>query len=173
MGRLSPEKGFDRLIDAFSRVAGGRGEWSLVIAGEGPERGALEAAAREKGVADRVHMPGAVKNTRAVFEACDLFAMSSRYEGFPVSLCQAMAGGLPAVCFDCDTGPRDIIRDGVDGILVSQGDVAALAAALDRLMGDEGLRGRMGEEARKVTERFSTGRVMALWEDLLKKSARR
>lgn len=166
VGRLAPQKGFDRLVGAFGDVARRHPDWDLAILGEGPDRGALEARVREAGLADRVRMPGWVGNVGEWYERADLFVLSSRYEGFPCVLVEAMACGLPAVAFDCDTGPRDIVRDGVDGILVPPDDVAGLAAALDRLMDDADLRTAFAARARDARERFAPTRIRASWEQL-------
>ncbi len=166
-GRLSREKGFDLLMHAFARCAPGHSEWSIVIFGDGPERDSLDGLASSLGIADRVHMPGVVNGLPATLAATDLFVLSSRWEGFPNSLLEAMAGGTAAVSFDCPSGPREIIMDGVDGILVPPEDVDALADAMDRLMSDETERRRLGDEARRVTERFSLERVMSMWDELI------
>jgi glycosyltransferase involved in cell wall biosynthesis len=92
--------------------------------------------------------------------------MSSRFEGFPNTLAEAMAHGLPAVSFDCDTGPRDIIRHEVDGLLVPPGDLDALTEALARLMADDALRQQYAARAVEVRQRFSMERVAGMWETL-------
>ena len=102
------------------------------------------------------------------YERADLYVMSSRFEGYPNTLAEAMAHGLAAVSFDCDTGPRDIIRHEVDGLLVPPGDVAALTAALDRLMDDATLRQQFAERAVDARRRFSMERIAGTWEDLFK-----
>lgn len=84
-----------------------------------------------------------------------------------MALCEAMSHGLPVISTDCPTGPREIIREGVDGMLVPTEDPAAMAAALERLMSDEELRRHMGQRAREVTERFGIGKIMQMWDELL------
>jgi glycosyltransferase involved in cell wall biosynthesis len=166
VGRLSEEKGFDILIPAFQRLARDCLDWHLVILGEGPGREALEAQIADAGLANRIRLPGRAGNVGEWYEAADLYAMSSRFEGFPNTLAEAMAYGLPAVSFDCDTGPRDIIRHEVDGLLVAAGDGAALEVALWRLMADDSVRGQFAGKAIEARERFSLDRIGALWEQL-------
>ena len=167
VGRLHPVKGYDLLIQAFARCAEEHPDWSLAILGEGEERGRLEALADELGVADRVGMPGRVKNLTKLLRQADLFVMSSRYEGFPIALLEAMACGLPVISTDCSGGPREIVRDGVDGVLVAPEDVGALGTAMGRLMSDGGERERLASRAVEVNERFGLEKVMAMWEDVL------
>ncbi len=95
-----------------------------------------------------------------------VFALSSRGEGFPISLMEAMACGVPCVAFDCAPGVREIIRDGEDGLLAPTGNTTALARQLGRLMDDQELRDTMGERARTAITRYSPDRVTAHWEDL-------
>jgi glycosyltransferase involved in cell wall biosynthesis len=166
MGRLTPQKGFDLLITAFARVAGARPDWTLTIAGEGPEREALESLVADLDLQGRVTLPGVV-DAREHLDGADLFVLSSRYEGFPNALMEAMAAGLAVIAFDCQSGPSEIVRDGVDGVLVPAEDTAGLASQLERLMDDPALRSRLGEAARDVVDRFSIERVMGLWEELV------
>lgn len=166
VGRLSWEKNCDVLLEVFSRIAGNYPDWDLVYIGEGPIRTSLEAKIQAAGLEGRVFLPGRAGNVGSWYERADIYVMTSRYEGFPNSLAEAMAHGLPAVSFDCDTGPRDIIRHEVDGFLVPPGDTVALASALERLMGDEYLRNLFAGRAVEARERFSMERIAGMWEEL-------
>ncbi len=165
MGRLVSIKGFDMLLEAFARV--GSDDWSLVILGEGEERQRLERQVRIHGLEGRVMLPGRVDKPFQVLRQAQLFVLSSRFEGFPMALVEAMACGLPAVSFNCPTGPSDIIRDGIDGILVPREDVDALARAMQRLMEDDEMRIRLGSRAPDVRARFDLKKVMGQWDRLL------
>ena len=140
-GRLVPNKNFSMLIDAFAKADLPA---HLVIFGDGPERGALEAQAQSLGIADRVHMPGFVDNPFAVLTRSQLFAMPSNAEGFPNGLVEAMACGLPVVATNCASGPSEILaglaREDVDGpmdldcgALVPPNDADCFADALRRV----------------------------------------
>lgn len=168
VGRLVEQKGFDRLIWAFASIANRHPEWVLVLLGEGALRVRLERLARDLGVGLRVRLPGAVGNVGEWYQAADLYALTSRFEGFPNTLLEALAHGLPAVAVDCETGPREIVRHEVDGLLVPQNDPEALVAALDRLMSDGGLRARFAERAAEARERFALERIAQQWEALFK-----
>lgn len=165
-GRLTEQKGFDLAIAAFARIAARFPAWDLVILGEGPRRESLEAAIRAARLEGRVHLPGRVGNPGDWIEAADVGLLSSRFEGFPNVLLEAMAAGRAVVAFDCETGPREIVRHGVDGLLVPLGDVAALADALARVMGDEPYRAALAAAALEVRTRYSTEAVGAAWETL-------
>lgn len=166
VGRASEEKQFGLLLEVFHSLANQYPFWDLVILGEGHQRPALQAKARMIGLEQRVFFPGRAGNVGEWYERADLYVMSSRFEGFPNTLAEAMAHGLPAVSFDCDTGPRDIIRHETDGLLVPPGDVAGLTAALGRLMSDTALRQRFARRAVEARNRFSMERISSMWEEL-------
>lgn len=166
VGRLSQEKGFDVLIEAFSKSTNKYPDWNLVIFGEGPERKNLEALVSRLGVEGKVSLPGRIENPEKVVGTAEIFAMSSRYEGFPNALLEAMTCGLPVVATDCQSGPREILNGGEDGLLVPVEDSGAMADSLISLMGDPDARKRLGENARASVQRFSLPNIMNQWEDL-------
>jgi glycosyltransferase involved in cell wall biosynthesis len=172
VGRLSEEKRFDFLLPAFANLAPANQSWDLVILGEGPLRQALETQVQALGLQGRVFLPGRAGNVGDWYRRADLYVMSSRFEGFPNTLGEAMAHGCAAVSFDCDTGPRDIIRHDVDGLLVPNGDTGALVDALACLMADDDLRQRLASRAIEVRQQFSLEKIAGMWEGLLAEAAR-
>ncbi|MBC6983392.1 glycosyltransferase family 4 protein [Caulobacter sp. 17J80-11] len=167
VGRLATVKRFELLIDAFARVAAAHPDWTLVLLGEGPERDRLEGLAADHGLQERVLLPGRAGNMSAWYERASLLALTSWHEGFPNVLLEAMAHGVPVVSVDCPDGPRAIVRDEVDGVLVDPPGADELGRALDGLMGDDARRGRMSDAAREVLDRFSEPAVMRQWNEAL------
>lgn len=172
VGHLVPLKGFDLLIEGFARCASAHPDWRLIIWGEGPERERLLALAQAHGIAQRLDLPGRSATPGAWLETAGIFVLASRHEGFPNVLVEAMAAGLSVIATDCPAGgPRAMISDGVDGMLVPNEDAAALARSLDRLMANEGARTTMGEAAARSAERFSLPRIMGQWTTLVEQAA--
>lgn len=169
VGRLHRLKGFDLLLTAFAQVAGYFPNWDLVILGEGECREALHDQIEASGLAERVSMPGRVGNVGQWYAESDLYVLSSRVEGLSNTLLEAMASGLAAVAFDCETGPREIVRHGIDGALVNPPeDAEALAAHLSDMMGHDDKRRLCARRAVDVLDRFSTARVMTLWDEVFR-----
>lgn len=167
VGRLGPEKGYDLLIAAFARIAARHPAWHLRLVGGGPLEDDLRRQVRALGLEARVHFTGRVANVYPLLGESDLFALPSRIEGFPNALGEAMAAGLPVVAFDCPSGPRALIRHGIDGLLVPPQDVEALAGALDRLIEHPDERAALAARAPEVTDRFSEEAIMNRWNALL------
>jgi glycosyltransferase involved in cell wall biosynthesis len=166
VGRLSRQKGFDLLLEAWSTLAGQQPRWRLVILGEGPDRQALEAQIQALGLVQAVLLPGRAGNVSEWYRRADLFVLSSRFEGFPNVLAEAMASGLAVVSTDCPTGPAAIVRDGVDGLLVPVDQPAALRQALARLMHDDALRASMAQRACQLADRLAPEVVAGRWQQL-------
>jgi GalNAc-alpha-(1->4)-GalNAc-alpha-(1->3)-diNAcBac-PP-undecaprenol alpha-1,4-N-acetyl-D-galactosaminyltransferase len=164
VGRLSEEKQFDSLIEAFKPLAKSDPDWNLVILGEGIEREHLEMLRDQLELADRVQLPGRVGNLGDWYERAEIFVMSSRFEGFPNTLVEAMAHGLPAVSFDCLAGPRDIIREAENGLLVQPDEGSlGLTNALRILMREDHQRMLMAARAVVVRDLFDIRHIANKW----------
>ena len=172
IGRLSEEKRFDLLLKAFAGLWGRHPDWNLKIFGEGPLRQELEATAQSLGLDPKTTFLGQTDRPQEALRQADLYVLSSRFEGFPNALCEAMAAGLPVIATDCPSGPREIIHDGIDGLLVSNGDVRALTDAMDKLVSDKALRHRLGSEATHITDRFPMEKIAAMWEEVFREAIR-
>ena len=167
VGRLVPLKRFDLLIRAFAANASACPGWRLVVWGDGPERPRLEALATESGVGDRVQLPGQSPAPGAWLEQAGIFALTSSYEGYPNALAEAMAAGLAVVSTACPIGPRTMVRHGVDGLLVANGDLQELSHALGQLMRDPSLRSRLGTACRDSRRAATPEEAVANWTELL------
>lgn len=172
-GRLVRQKGFDVLIRAFALSGLGQQGWRLRILGDGPARNDLVLLAEGFAVNKFLDMPGFAHDMSNQLRGAGIFAFSSRFEGFPNVLLEAMQVGLPCISTDCPTGPSDLIAHGDDGVLVPVDDVEAMADALRLLASDEALRRRLSIAARLKAECFSPERIYPLWECVLLDAAGR
>jgi glycosyltransferase involved in cell wall biosynthesis len=154
VGRYTHQKGFDLLLKAWEMID--TEGWTLRIAGSGDPLENLPSNV----------ITGLATDIKEEYLNAAFLVMSSRYEGLPMVLLEAQAVGLPVVSFACKCGPRDVITDGVDGILVPEGDIEGLANGMKRLMTDESLRYRMGAAAFRHSERFDKEKIMMQWEKL-------
>ena len=166
MGRMVPQKGFDLLLRAFALCAERNPTWTLRIYGDGDERKRLRDLAADLLIATRVEFNQNTPEPEKVMQESDLFVLSSRYEGFPMVLLEAMACGLPVISFDCLSGPREMISSEIDGVLVPAENVEALAHAMDRLMRNEDERLRLGVRAVAIAERFGLAQVAEMWKNV-------
>lgn len=173
VGRLDEQKGYDMLVDAWQSVYERHPDWHLYIYGNGALQEVLERRIKAKGLGGVIHLCAPVKDIEAKYMESAFYVMSSRFEGFGMVLIEAMACGLPCVSFDCPCGPSDIIRDGEDGLLVTNGDVRQLSQKMERLIQDGDLRRRMGRKARENVMRYSKDRIMGQWKELYEQLVRR
>ena len=161
VGRLVQQKQFELLIDAFSRIdAPGV---CLVILGVGPKRKCLEALATELGVESRVLFRGVVSTIATWYQNALGLVLTSRYEGWPNVLVEAMANGCPVISVNCRYGPSEILQDGRYGLLVPQGDADGLASAIGRILSDPGLRTRLAAEGIRRAKSFEAAKIARRW----------
>jgi glycosyltransferase involved in cell wall biosynthesis len=163
-GRLGNQKGFDMLIQAFAQVNARHPDWQLRICGDGPHARRLRRLTARLGLSGRVAFPGASAALGEEFARASMFVLSSRFEGFPLVLVEAMHKGLPVVSFDCPTGPGEIVEDRRNGILVPARDVDALARGMIALIEDPELRRRCGAEAARTAEAYRMDVIGPRWD---------
>ncbi|MBF4768297.1 stealth conserved region 3 domain-containing protein [Nocardioides agariphilus] len=162
-GRLVQEKQFNRLIEAFAQIADRLPDWRLRIFGDGDKRGELVRLVRMLGLYDRVELPGAVADMRPEWAKASITALTSRTEGFPLIVQEAMAAGVPVASYDCASGPREIVQHEVNGLLVSPDSIAGMAAALLRLATDVDLRHALGEGAYRTSRQYDAFAIAERW----------
>lgn len=165
VGRLDYQKGFDRLIQAWELVqhTGKFTDWKLDIYGQGEWQEMLQQMINKAELQNTVCLNRPTKQIGEEYVKSDMLVMSSNYEGFPMVMIEAMACGLPVVSFDYKCGPKDIIQSGINGLLVPNGDIQALADAMMKVMEDEAYRKMLSLNARKVVDTYSEQAVMAQW----------
>ena len=172
VGRLEHQKGFDRLIRAFAALPPDLAA-ELTIFGTGPLGDSLQQQIRSIGATGRIRMAGQAASPSAWLGAGDVLVLSSRFEGFSNVAAEAATSGLPVVAFDCPFGVRDIIEDGVNGLVVPDGDIGGLTAAMQRVATDAPLRVRLSQSAQPVVSRLDPARILAQWDALIADAASR
>lgn len=165
VGRLDYQKGFDRLIQAWRLVqhTGRFSDWKLDIFGQGEWREMLQQMIDKQGLQNTVKINPPTNAILNEYVHSSLLVMSSNYEGFGMVLVEAMSCGVPVISFDCKCGPKDIIQPGINGLLVPNGDIQALADAMMKVMEDEAYRKMLSLNARKVVDTYSEQAVMSQW----------
>ncbi|MHA6266510.1 glycosyltransferase family 4 protein [Aliiroseovarius sp. CAU 1755] len=167
VGRLDQQKGFDLLLKAMPAVRDTYPKVRLTIQGEGPERPRLEALRDKLGLAEIVSLPGASPAPGAWLQTADILVVPSRFEGFPNVIAEAAVSGLPVIAFDCDYGPREIITDGKNGLLVEPNDIPALSRSILRLIGDPALRAQMAKASGPTHAALAPDQVLGTWDQVI------
>lgn len=165
VGRLSPEKQFDLLIDIFSKTD--HKDWQLWIVGSGPEMDTLQKQVTNLGLSENIKLLGEQKNVKEYYQRSKVFTLTSRTEGYPNALCEAMANGCACISFDCDTGPSEIITNDINGILIENGNAMEFQKQLQSLMTDENKIAYLGFEALKIREALNIKNISEQWYALM------
>lgn len=168
VGRFSYQKGYERLVDAWKIVARHHPFWVLKIFGSGEKYDYVNNRIIEGKLEKVIEIHEPIPDIQQEYLNSSIFVLSSRYEGLPMVLLEAMSCGLPVVSYDCKCGPKDIIEDGEDGFLVPEGDVDDLARKIMLLIENEELREQMGTKAFQKSKLYSQETIMAKWEEMFK-----
>lgn len=163
VGRYTYQKGFDLLLQAWSKIEKKASDWSLAIYGDGDQRDYYNIISKLGISAERCHLYESTKDIQKEYSKSSLFVFSSRYEGFGMALVEAMSCGLPVVSFACPCGPRDIISDGNNGFLIKPGDIDSFSNSMLLLMTDTALRERMSDKALHSVDKYLLSSVMERW----------
>jgi glycosyltransferase involved in cell wall biosynthesis len=166
VGRYVYQKGFDQLLQAWATIERQYPEWQLVVFGDGDRTPYEQLIDDLKINRKSCQLHGRTDDVEKEYCNSSIFVLSSRFEGFGMVLLEAMACGLAVVSFDCPCGPKDIVKDGEDGLLVENGNIDLLASSLSRLMNDETLRQSMSKTGQKNAQRFSIDYVADQWRRL-------
>ncbi|MCH5238625.1 MAG: glycosyltransferase family 4 protein [Muribaculaceae bacterium] len=167
VGRLVYQKGYDRMIEAWKLVHAKYPDWKLNIYGNGPLQTELIKMIEQKHLEDVINIYSPVKNIDEKYRESSMLIMTSHYEGLPMVMLEAMACGLPVVTFDYKCGPKDIIKDGVNGLLIKEGNIEGLADAICKVIGSKELREKMGENSYNLAKNYNREIIMAKWEHIL------
>ncbi|MBQ7982702.1 MAG: glycosyltransferase, partial [Clostridia bacterium] len=166
-GILGKIKRFDLLVPIGKTVFARHPDWKWMLCGDGPERETLEEAVRDAGLAEHILFCGSVKEMEPMYRGAAMYVLTSEMEGLPMVLLEAKSYGLPIVSFDIETGPSDIVRDGVNGYLVPSGDTDTMAERICRLIDDAELRKQFSDRAALDMEKFDERRIVEEWEKLI------
>lgn len=173
VGRLTNQKGFSYLLEAWKIVSSKYPEWILDIYGDGELYDKLKTQIVQLKLQKSIYIHTSVSQIKNVYLQSSIYVMTSVYEGFGLSLVEAMSCGLPSVVFDCPSGPAEILTDGKDGFVVPLKDINSLANKIELLISDRQLRLRMGEEARKSAEKYLPEKIMNQWVQLFKRKIKK
>lgn len=168
VGRLNYQKGYDLLIEKWMKIKEKYPNWKLEIAGEGEQRIELESRIKELKLENHVTLLGNVENIEEKYKKSSIYVLCSRFEGLPMTLIEAKSFGLPIVALDCKTGPKEIIKDGIDGILVEDRNIELLVDKIIELIENLDKRKKMGYNA-FLDERYNRNSIVQNWVKMLEK----
>ena len=163
VGRLCPQKQFTHLIEAFSELSGEFPDWWLAILGEGDDHDKLAMKISDVGLADKIYLIGRVGNIGEWYKEAAMFVMTSRYEGYPNALIEAMASGTPDVSYDCPSGPAEVIQNNVNGLLVAANNTDELNQKMRAIMRDSDFAEKISKEAIQIRSVLNTNSVVEQW----------
>lgn len=169
VGRYADQKGYDLLIEAWSKIASDYPDWEVNVYGNGEQEEQLRDLVTKNNIENSFKLNPPSKNIKDKYLESSIYVMSSRFEGFGLVLIEAMSCGLPCISFDCPHGPAEIINNGKSGILVENGNTDKLADAMEDLMNDEEKRIRMGQRAQEMAQKYSPDNIMNRWVELFNK----
>jgi len=167
VGRLTKQKQFHHLIQVFANISGDFENWDLIIIGEGEDKTKLHHLSTQLSVQDRVKLPGRVGNIADWYLAAQLFVMTSETEGFPNALIEAMAHGVAVVSYDCPTGPREIIKPEVNGLLVEANDKIELEKQIRRLIKHDQKRKDLTKASKQISDTLNIDNIMSRWDKVI------
>lgn len=170
VGRLTSQKDQEMLIKAFNIFKKNNKGYKLIIYGEGPLRENLQKQIDNLNLSNDIEMPGSTKNIYKKMEEADLFILSSKYEGYPNALIEAMATGLPVISTRCKFGPEDIIINNINGILVDVGDYIDLSEQMERIIKNDNFKYSLGKNAIKIREKLNVNKIVNEWIDFINKN---
>ena len=171
VGRLLPQKGFDYLMEAWNLIAKKYDSWEIAIFGDGDLKTTLNNKITEYNLSDSMKIHNPTDKIFDEYNNSSIYVLSSRFEGFPLVLLEAMSFGLPCVAFDCPHGPSDIITHGEDGLIVPLGDIRKLAEAIEWMITHREERLRMSNNARLKAQRYTAEAIMPQWVEFFEKIA--
>lgn len=166
VGRLSIEKGADRMIEIWKKVAMKHPDWALEWYGHGPLQEEIRQIVKDEHLENSFHINEPTSNIVEKYLNSDIYTLCSRFEGFGMVLIEAMSCGLPCISFDCPHGPRTIIQNEKNGLLITDNDINSYVSQLERLMNDVELRERMGKAAKESTKKYAVEKIMKQWDEL-------
>jgi GalNAc-alpha-(1->4)-GalNAc-alpha-(1->3)-diNAcBac-PP-undecaprenol alpha-1,4-N-acetyl-D-galactosaminyltransferase len=165
VGRLVKDKCQDILIKAFNEID--TNDWKVKIIGNGDKKSELQSLIENYNLSHKIEIISNVKHIDKYYNEASIFVFTSRFEGFPNALLEAMHFGIPSISTDCNFGPSDLITDGINGFLIPINDIAILKNKLTKLMNNENLRNKIAKDSKKTTVDFQSKNVVKQWEKLI------